>query len=218
MRAALNKGGSTSARDPRKDTRSATPLLLAVTHGHEPAVALLLEAGADPDEAEERVEVTSTMEALYAPQYRGIPMGRRPLIEAARIGHVPILSRLLKAGATVDATDATGIDAMRVACHKGMLPVVERLLRANAPLGNCNDNGHTPLLTAIDRGHFSVAHALLDAGASPVEHDRYGETALIKAACRADVTLIERLLILGAAVDQADESYNTPLIHALRAH
>ncbi|MEM9461630.1 MAG: ankyrin repeat domain-containing protein [Myxococcota bacterium] len=218
MRAALNKGASTSARDPRKDTRSATPLLLAVTHGHEPAVALLLETGADPDEAEERVEVTSTIEALYAPQYRGIPMGRRPLIEAARIGHVPILSRLLKAGATVDATDATGIDAMRVACHKGMLPVVERLLRANAPLGNCNDNGHTPLLTAIDRGHFSVAHALLDAGASPVEHDRYGETALIKAASRADVTLIERLLSMGAAVDQADDSDNTPLIHALRAH
>ncbi|MCH9680135.1 MAG: ankyrin repeat domain-containing protein, partial [Deltaproteobacteria bacterium] len=71
MRAALGDGASTSARDVRRDTRTRTPLLVAVAAGQRAAVTLLLEAGADPNEAEQRATLDANQRAFVGADFEG---------------------------------------------------------------------------------------------------------------------------------------------------
>ncbi|RMD78508.1 MAG: hypothetical protein D6809_05650, partial [Gammaproteobacteria bacterium] len=156
------------ARGPEGDTA----LLAATEAGRTAIVRLLLEAGADPDQAN--------------------PAGRTPLMEAAARGELELVQLLLQAGAHPDRKDRWGETALFDAVRGGHLAVARRLLEAGADPNVANtrpgrepDSGYTPLMYAVAKagvGTFedwaAMVELLLAHGADPNHRAPNGATAL----------------------------------------
>ena len=116
-----------------------------------PALAALLQAGADPN--------------LLPPQ--ACMRGATLLINAAHMGATACVSALLDGGADRDARSASGWTAMMVAAAQGQVPILHQLLRAGAELDRRNAQGQTALSIAQSRSQAEAARSLL------VSHNRH---------------------------------------------
>lgn len=223
-----------------RDARSAqtlddlSPLLRAAHEGDLAEVRHQLDAGADPNRAE---EVDGRQGELQ----------RSPLGAAARGGHLEVARLLLSRGAEVDVTprgDATplmiaarhrhrelvalllehGADADRVvpgdgtpliaAARSGDREIGRMLLAAGADPDRFVDGDENPLFHAIQNGDVEMVRLLLDAGADP-DADIPGDgNALIVAADEGRDDLVDLLLEAGADADRGVEGDGTPLIRA----
>lgn len=67
------------------------------------------------------------------------------LHDAAKVGDVEALKRLLEGGADVNAQDARGVTALGVAVGFNRLPVVTALLEAGADVSKVDRRGNTVL-------------------------------------------------------------------------
>ena len=114
----------------------------------------LLEAGANPDEADDR--------------------GFTPLILASYNGHEAAAALLLARGAAVDAADAVGGTALMGVAFKGHTAIAARLLRAGATVDAPNETGRTPLMFAMMFGRAELAALLVQHGADPAQADETG--------------------------------------------
>ena len=146
-----------------------TPMALAATNGSEALLGLLLEAGANPNEA------TS-------------PEGETVLMTAARTGNVPAVERLLKAGADVNAAEKwRGETALMWAAAENHAGVVTALVEARRQVDRRSSTltfpdvrynlathgtlpppqgGFTALMFAARQGAIDATRALADAGAN----------------------------------------------------
>lgn len=194
LREAIASGADLEARD----DEGRTALLVAVLSGMREAIAVLLEAGADPDAAEEAT-----------PGYR--PLQRAALAaDLAPRERIAILELLLRRGADAAAADSTGTTALHLVIPWGTSEVVDELLAAGANAGAADRGGRTPFHVAASRGATAVADLLLgDDGeiSSPTPSTRE-DTALARLDDRA---ILESLLNAGANPDPADASGDTPL-------
>jgi len=102
-----------------------TPLHKAVEDGHALSVKVLLEAGADKEEKDEK--------------------GLTPLAEAAGRGHAALVAMLLAAGADKEAKGPLGLTPLGLAAGRGHAAVVESLLAAGVDTGSKGEGGLTPL-------------------------------------------------------------------------
>jgi len=123
------------------------PLYIAACKGSKEVVRVLLEAGADTDQA-------STTDH-----------GATPLFISARNGHMEVVRALLEAGANVDqASSTTGGAAtpLYISAQNGHAKVVRALLEAGADINlTCRQaNGMTPALCAALLGHEEVEKLL----------------------------------------------------------
>ncbi|EFJ41984.1 ankyrin-repeat protein [Volvox carteri f. nagariensis] len=84
-----------------------------------------------------------------------------PLHLAAERGSAGVVSKLLAAGAVVDARDTAGSTALFLASEAGHTAVVERLLAAGSDPRLGNSAGETPLYIAALRGHLGCVKELL---------------------------------------------------------
>ena len=122
-----------------------------------------------------------------------------PVADAARIGDVAELERLLDANADANESDSM-VSPLHMAAMNGHEKAVElltargALLDAPSPLG-------TPLHAAVQFGRLETVEALLSAGADPNARDSVGYTPLIRAASRPSVPVVEALIAGGADVD-----------------
>jgi ankyrin repeat protein len=116
---------------------------LAAFFGQEEAVALLLEAGADPRLASENA------------------MRVTPLHAAVSRGSAAIVTRLLAAGAAVDARQQGGFTALHAAAKAGREDLVRALLAAGADRQARTGDGRSPADLARLGGHVALA-SLLD--------------------------------------------------------
>jgi ankyrin repeat protein len=101
--------------------------------------------------------------------------GRTSLQLAVRENHVPVVEKLLHAGADVNfRSSSDGRYALHIAAGKGNNTIVNLLLKAGAdkdarrnlpPTWGEGGNSKTPLVEAIENGHFSVVETLLSKGA-----------------------------------------------------
>ena len=131
-----------------EDASTMTPLCEAACRGSLKCVHLLLEAGANKDQA-----TTSS--------------GTTPLFMAAHKGHLEVVRLLVELGANKDqATTSTGATPLYVAAQNGHLEVVRFLveLGANKDQG-MTDSGATPLYIAAQNGHLEVVRFLVGSGA-----------------------------------------------------
>lgn len=88
--------------------------------------------------------------------------GSTPLILSAYKGNQAMLEHLLRQGASINAKDRYGYDALLRACQCGYLGLVTILLNNGAKLyGSRTNHGFTPLMTVAFKGYYEIAALLL---------------------------------------------------------
>lgn len=139
VRAQLNKGARPNFFFRPEDQKNA--LHVAAEHGHLEIVELLLDHGA-------------VVNAIAATDKS------TPLILAAHLpNNVPVIEKLIHAGANVLAENAYGNTALHEACHNGNISNARVLLRAGANPNQKNHKGSTPLHTFC-YGESSSSHSV----------------------------------------------------------
>src|SRR5262249_43027625 len=147
-----------------QDSKSRTPLHVAVFFKKYDAVRALLKAGANPN-------------ALEGDRYD-------PLTIAAVANDVEMVKILLEGGASAkNITSRYDGTALIAAAHLGHAEVVKLLIAAKAPLNQVNNLGWTALMEAIVLGkggaeHTATVRALVEAGADVNIPDRQRLTPL----------------------------------------
>lgn len=102
----------------------------------------------------------------------------RALHDAARLGTVEDVRRLLREGADVNTRNPAGISGstpLHEAAGRGDLEMVKLLIENRAKVDIADDLGFTALFRA---GTAEVVEALLASGANPSLRNRDGETVL----------------------------------------
>ncbi|KAG9271039.1 ankyrin repeat domain-containing protein 50-like [Astyanax mexicanus] len=187
------------------DSDGWTALRSAAWGGHNEAVKMLLEAGADVDGCD--------------------PDGRTALRAAAWGGHEEVLMTLLDHGAKVDCMDHEGRTPLIAAAYMGHKEAVEIILDAGAEVDLADGDGRTALSVAAlcvpsatgGRGHREVVSLLLERSADPEHKDKDGMTPLLLASYEGHEEVVELLLEAGADVDEGTGAYPsavTPLLAA----
>ncbi|XP_041984321.1 protein fem-1 homolog B [Aricia agestis] len=146
-----------------------TPLIAAARHGREGAVRILLEKFSPPV----RLETEGTVKF---DEY--VIEGATALWCAAGAGHLGIVKRLVRAGASVNHATKTLSTPLRAACFDGRLDIVKYLVRHGADIHKANKYNNTCLMIAAYKGHLDVVQFLLDSGARVDERALCGATAL----------------------------------------
>lgn len=134
-----------------------------------------------------------------------------PLTQAASVGDLDEVRRLLKAGHEVDerGDPLTKDELKSVRWLLNEVGVNEAAGAFDRPFD------YTPLMAAIAEGHFEVAHALLDAGADVNATDSLKRTPLMLAIGWKQAELAERLVAAGADVDAKDTCGEPVLTQAI---
>ena len=116
-----------------------TPLYVAASNGNLKCVRLLLEAGANKDQA-----LTIN--------------GATPLFVAAQNGHLEVVRFLVEFGANKDqGLTMDGATPLFIAAQNGHLEVVQFLVASGVNKNqSMKGNGATPLFIAADQGHIKV--------------------------------------------------------------
>ncbi|KAF3057728.1 Ankyrin repeat domain-containing protein 50 [Trichoderma lentiforme] len=197
LTAILESRSETNININSKDSHGRTPLLWATEKGHEAAVKLLLDAGAEVNSKDNN--------------------RRTPLSWAAKNGHKAVVRILLSEGAEVDSKGVTEKTPLSLAAEYGHGDIAQLLLGAGAQVDSKDRNGQTPLSWAAKRGHEAVVRILLSEEALFDEKDNNGRTPLSWAAQNGPKAVVRILLSEGAEVDSKDEHGRTPLSWAAGA-
>lgn len=183
-----------------------SPLGAAVRMGTEDAIDLLLAAGADASSG-------------------GLSV---PLATAAFDGNLPIVKKLLAAGAEVNAQEEPGTTALMGAARNGSIEMVKVLLDGGADAKITDGEGRTALSFATE-GEYAEIVALLkpltevdepkakkatkSAGKSDIDQPvEYGRTKLHLAAHAGDLVTAKKLVAGGADLERKDDFGATPLM------
>ena len=172
VKALISRGADVNAREKSADQ---TALMWAVGAQHPDVVEALLELRAD---VRARTKVTTELvykgfryitappaqsEGIIENMKRG---GFTPLLFAAQQGDRASAELLIKAGAEVNDTDASGASVLVVAAHSGHGALGQLLLDRGAD-PNAAGAGYTPLHAAVLLGDAPLVRALLAKGADP---------------------------------------------------
>lgn len=131
--------------DPNMTIAETPVIIVAAIHcGQLGSLAVLLEAGADPNATDDD--------------------GRPALFHALLIGH-EMADLLIKHGADVDAEFPDGATSLTATAEGGDIDSVRFLLKNGADPNVKTDEGLTPLMYARKNNHEEVAKLLLDSGA-----------------------------------------------------
>ncbi len=192
------------------DAQGCSALLRAAGGGHHACVELLLERGADPQQAAHT--------------------GATPLSAAVSMRHVAIVDRLLDAGAGLEQRLPGEVTVLMLAAALGLPDLCARLLQAGANVHASDAQGLTPLHCAVLFGFtarekprlMALLDTLLLAGAEPDAAAVGGVTPLLLllgaraepgTACDEDVVLsaLEQLLDEEVSLDVQDPRGFGPL-------
>ena len=146
-----------------------SPLHLASWRGHMKKMALLLKAGANPDE----------------PLRDTHNYGMTPLLKAAETGHIAAVVLLANSGADPLKTDKFGCNGLHLSSSSGNKELIEYFLGLPGVAIDAQDlNGLTPLHYACrpERASPEIVSLLLGKGADPAVADKNGQTPLHYAA------------------------------------
>ena len=165
------------------DQWSATPLHYAARLGHLECVLLLLEAGADKEQAKN-------------------DDGATPLFLAAHSGHLDIVRCLSEVGAQKNQAKNNGATPMYIAARNGHLDVVRYLTESGAQKEQATHDGATPLFIAAQKGHLDIVRYLSESGAQKDQALNDGRTPLFIAAQQGHLDVVRYLTEVGANTDR----------------
>jgi len=133
-------------------------------------------------------------------------------------GHAPVVTRLVKAGARVDAvTTEDRHSALLIAASEGHVAVIQALAAAQADMNiRAGADAPTPLLGAVINGKVESVRALLAAGADPNVWTENDTTAIGRAAVQGNLAMTKALLAAGARVnDRHGTGWQPPILGLL---
>lgn len=127
------------------------------------------------------------------------------LLAAAAAGRTDEVTRLVAAGADLDARDAQGRSALLLAVAGNHVAVAQALLKAGASPNAQAANRDTPWLLAGASGRTEMVAAMLPLKPDLKIRNRYGGNALIPACERAHVETVKLLLTSGIDLDHVND-------------
>lgn len=116
------------------------------------------------------------------------------LLTAANQGDKEAITKLLKDGADIDATDERGRTSAMIAVHTNQLELFNLLVEHGANINIRDNRLDNPLLYSGAEGKLDFVKAAIAAGADTTVTNRFGGTALIPAADRGHVEIVRELL------------------------
>jgi ankyrin repeat protein len=167
------------------------PLLLAAEFQRVDILQVLLDASADVNSADANkwtalawaVEKRHDAVVEVLLEIPGISVdsrdatGRTPLIMAASLGEINILSQLLRSNPTINLEDEQKWTSLSWAVANGHEQTVKFLLQASGVSVDHQDGrGQTPFSLAAERGFVQIMHLLIENGADPHVPDAEGHT------------------------------------------
>lgn len=133
------------------------------------------------------------------------------LIEAAKIGDVAEVRRLLDSGVNILSRDQINDTALHWSCFEGYLEVTKLLLQRGVDVNVVGSNRRTPLFDSCDNGHLSVIKLLLEQGADVNVVDNDGWTPLHRRCHNRNRDIIRLLLDYRADTTLLDNDGRTAL-------
>ena len=177
-----------------------TALLLACSYRQQDSAKILLEAGSNPNIADND-GITSLQAAVDG-------RCRKTTLQV-----------LIEYGADIDAKRSDGENSLLRACRTGQSESVKFLLEAGADVNNPQPNGNTILHAAVDGGCSKEAlQTIIQNGVNVNDVNNSNETALILACYRAQEELVKVLLEERADPNISAANSCTSLHGAVRGH
>ncbi len=136
------------------------------------------------------------------------------LFSAVDKGCLPIASRMLAAGASVEASNRFGTTALGQAARSGQLAMVDFLLQHGAAIDARNVAGATPLFIAAESDRTAVVQRLLAKGADPNLARGNGLTPLAAGAYNGNDAIVADLLAHHANPNAPDNTEKTAILYA----
>lgn len=140
-----------------------------------------------------------------------------PLMLASYHARNDFIRMLIRYGADVNASNASGRDALWYAITAGKVKTVRLLLEAGANVNTVYRQTGSPLRMAVVANRPDIVSLLIDAGAAINTPDAEGSTALDKAASNGFVAIASLLLHAQADMESKNCNGRTPLLEALYA-
>jgi ankyrin repeat protein len=147
------------------------------------------------------------------------PDGTTALHLAIRRGDAQMVDALIRAGASVKATNRYGIAPVLVAATLGNAAILERVLEAGANPNTATPEGETALMMAARTGDAPSVKRLVVGGANVNAREEWkGQTALMWAAAENNPAAMAVLIEAGADIRARSKGgVFTPLLFAVRA-
>ena len=211
------------------DIHKKTPLMCAAANGYVEIVRALLEAGADTEKKTFFKNTalilacmrgqSATVELLIAHRAQlniaGGTDESTPLINAVKAQNSEIVTKLLDAGANINAGDKDNWTALIWASHRKNLEIVKLLVARGADVNAMGKDGNTALKRAIATNRVKIIKLLKQSGAA-LEDDYEEGQKMIKAVKNGKMEEVQQFLAKGLDVNIRDSAQCTPLIYASR--
>ena len=191
------------------DIHKGNPLVWKIIFRDTESVRVLIEAGADVNNADDYM--------VEEP-----PIAASCTLDADFDDEIPdsteITRMLIEAGADIEARDYQEYTALLRALEHGYEESAHMLLDAGANIHVRDEYGNTPLLHAADSCSVELVRRLLDAGDDIHARNYSRSTALLEAAAGGNMEVIPLLLERGADLHCRDELMRNALMRAAEGH
>lgn len=179
------------------------PIVTAARHGDVALVRLLVEAGADVNQAENDGD-----RAMHVAILSGKPSGSSAPTATSRVQHMIAMLKQHGTNSAQYKAALRALSAPTVNPAKTDNDIVVYLLEQRADVNVANRAGEYPIMLAVNLGNKDVVNLLLEAGAkvSHPELERMGKPSLVTAAASKGAwELVDRFLREGGQVSDALE-------------